>query len=92
MTAEIPDGWIESALPNEHHFDIWKVGEPSENYLEMMENKLPRIYQETSETKLDFAYVPETACKGPKRKFIALIKTSFLDQGSKGKRRKAIRN
>ena len=58
----------------------------------MMENQLPRIYKETGETKLDFAYVPEKACKGPKRKFIALIKTSFLDQGSKGKRRKAIRN
>ena len=90
MTAEIPNGWIESRLPNE--IDLWKDGEPSENYLEMMENQLPRIYQETSETKLDFAYVPEKACKGPKRKFIALIKTSFLDQGSKGKRRKAIRN
>ena len=90
ITNEIPDGWIEGAIPDE--IDLWKVGEPSANYLEMMENQLPRIYKETGETKLDFAYVPEKACKGPKRKFIALIKTSFLDQGSKGKRRKAIRN
>ena len=57
-----------------------------------MEDQLPKIYQETSETKLDFAYVPEKACKGPKRKFIALIKTSFLDDGSRGKRRQALRN
>ena len=56
-----------------------------------MEDQLPKIYQETSETKLDFAYVPEKACKGPKRKFIALIKTSFLDDGSRGKRRQALR-
>ena len=67
------------------------VGEPENNYEEKT-TELPAIFDKTepNSTSLEFAHVPKGACSS-KKKIIALVKTSFLDSGTNGGRRKSLR-